>query len=79
MEKGPNRKPTCHRMKAGGWGWMMGVLLLSGAGVTFAQTPPGVKVSVAVDKSAYALGTDPIKVAVTLENISGGEVLASDG
>jgi hypothetical protein len=47
--------------------------------VTFAQTPPGVKVSVAVDKVAYALGTEPIKVAATLENISGGEVLASDG
>jgi hypothetical protein len=34
---------------------------------------------VAVDKSTYALGIDPIKVAVTLENISGGEVLVSDG
>ena len=59
----------------------LALLYIMGAtgGLTLAQTaPPGIKVSVALDKPAYLL-TDPIKVGITLENISGGAVLASQG
>ena len=44
-----------------------------------AQTPPGVTVSVALDQAQYHPGVDPIKFAVTLENVSDDTVLASDG
>jgi len=48
-------------------------------GLVGAQTPPGVKVQVVVDQAAYRLGVDPIKLAVTLKNISGTTVLAGEG
>lgn len=39
--------------------------------------PPGVKASLALDKTAYLLNVDPIKVTITLNNISGGDVFTS--
>jgi hypothetical protein len=49
------------------------------APLSLAQTPPGVQVRVALSQTAYRLGVDPIKLVVSLENVSGSPVLVSDG
>jgi len=63
-----------------GWALALFICLVSLPGtVIWAQTPPGVTVSVALDQAQYHLGVDPIKFAVTLKNVSGDTVLAGDG
>jgi hypothetical protein len=45
-----------------------------------AQTPaPGLAVSVVVDAAQYRLNTDPLKLAITIRNVSGLTLLASQG
>jgi hypothetical protein len=57
----------------------IGLVVSLSVSVVGAQTPPGVTVSVTLDQAQYQLGVDPIKLAVTLKNVSGEIVLASDG
>ena len=58
------------------WGFLglLGLLLLS----TPAQAVSPVKISTVPDKSSY-LSTEPIKIQITVENISGSEVIAREG
>lgn len=60
---------------------LTGLIIIAGIGLNnvMAAGPPNIKVSLALDKSAYLLGSDPIKAVITLENMSGGNIFTSNG
>ena len=60
--------------------WISGLGLVGGPPASEAQeAAPGVTARVVLDQQAYRLGVEPIKLAVTVENVRGEEILARTG
>jgi len=74
---GMTRRPW--RTTLGGGLLLLSSLLPGGSPAQTPGTPPGVEVRVALAQTVYQLGGEPITLAVSLANVSGGPVLVSEG